>query len=107
MTRQAKSASEKRNTRSEYIFRLYITGASPNSLRAISNTRSICDQCFTRNYDLEIIDVYKEPLLAAEENIIALPLLIRKFPLPEKRWIGDMSDQGRVLQSIRLENPDS
>jgi circadian clock protein KaiB len=89
-----------------YIFRLYVTGASPNSLRAIANTRDICEEHFNENYELEIIDVHQQPSVAKQENIIALPLLIKKHPLPEKRLIGDMSDVGRVLKSIGISNGD-
>ena len=87
-----------------YVFRLYVTGASPNSLRAIANTRDLCEQHFNENYELEIIDVHQQPSVARQENIIALPLLIRKHPLPEKRLIGDMSDMERVLKSIGVSN---
>ena len=87
-----------------YVFRLYVTGASPNSLRAIANTKNICEEYFNENYELEIIDVHQQPSVAKEENIIALPLLIKKHPLPEKRLIGDMSDIRRVLKSIGVSN---
>ena len=87
-----------------YIFRLYVTGASPNSLRAIANTRELCEEHFSENYELEIIDVHQQPSVARQENIIALPLLIKKHPLPEKRLIGDMSDMERVLKSIGVTN---
>ena len=87
-----------------YIFRLYGTGASPNSLRAIANTRDLCEEHFSENYELEIIDVHQQPSVARQENIIALPLLIKKHPLPEKRLIGDMSDMERVLKSIGVSN---
>ena len=87
-----------------YVFRLYVTGASPNSLRAIANTRDLCEEHFNDNYELEIIDVHQQPSVARQENIIALPLLIKKHPLPEKRLIGDMSDIARVLKSIGVSN---
>ena len=87
-----------------YIFRLYVTGASPNSLRAIANTRELCEEHFNKNYELEIIDVHQQPSVARQENIIALPLLIKKYPLPEKRLIGDMSDMERILKSIGVSN---
>ena len=90
-----------------YVFRLFVTGASPNSLRAIANTKNICEKHLKENYDLEIIDVYQQPVVASKENIIALPLLIKKYPLPEKRFIGDMSDIERVLKSIGLSNRDT
>jgi circadian clock protein KaiB len=89
-----------------YVFRLYVTGASPNSLRAITNTKNIFEEYLNKNYELEIIDVHQQPLVARDENIIALPLLIKKHPLPEKRLIGDMSDMQRVLKSIGVSNGD-
>ena len=87
-----------------YVLRLYVTGASPNSLRAIANTKNMCEEYLNKNYELEIIDVHQQPLVAKEENIIALPLLIKKHPLPEKRLIGDMADVQRVLKSIGVSN---
>jgi len=100
------TAGKNRSDNDVYVFRLFVTGASPNSLRAIANTKNICEEHLKENYDLEIIDVYQQPVIAKKENIIALPLLIKKFPLPEKRLIGDMSDIERVLKSIGLSNRD-
>ena len=88
----------------QYVFRLYVTGASPNSLRAIANTKNLCEEYIKEEYDLQVIDVYQQPNVAREENIIALPMLIKKHPLPEKRLIGDMSDLERVLKGIGLPN---
>ena len=64
----------------------------------------MCEEYLNENYELEIIDVHQQPLVAKEENIIALPLLIKKHPLPEKRLIGDMADTTRVLKSIGVSN---
>src|SRR4030095_1242350 len=89
-----------------YIFRLFVTGASPNSLRAIANTRDLCEEYFNENYELGIIDVHQQPSVAQKENIIALPLLIKKHPWPEKRLIGYMSNMERVLKSFGLSNID-
>jgi circadian clock protein KaiB len=97
----------KKRKNDQYIFRLYVTGASPNSLRAIANTKSFCDEFIKDGYELEVIDVYQNPVIAKEENIIALPLLIKKYPLPEKRLIGDMSDMERVKKGIGITNTDS
>ena len=88
----------------QYVFRLYVTGASPNSLRAIANSKSIFEKYLSENYELEIIDVHQQPLIAKEDNIVALPLLIKKYPLSEKRLIGDMSDMEKVLRSIGISN---
>lgn len=86
----------------EFILRLFVTGASANSVRAISNLKQICDTHLKGNYSLEIIDIYQQKKLAEIEQIIALPLLIKKLPLPERRLIGDMSDTGKVLRGLGL-----
>ena len=86
-----------------YELRLFITGASPNSVRAITNLKSICEEYFPGSYKLEIIDIYQQPLLAKNEQIIALPMLIKSAPLPGRRLIGDMSDTAKVLRGLGLE----
>ena len=85
-----------------FILRLFVTGASPNSTRAIANTKEICEKYLKDKYELEIIDVYQQPTIAETEQIIALPLLIKKSPSPERRLIGDMSDTQRVLRGLGL-----
>lgn len=87
-----------------YKLKLFVTGASPNSLRAITNTKSFCEHYLKNHYQLEIVDVYQQPLIAQTEQIVALPMLIKKFPLPEKRLIGDMSDTEKVIKGLGLEN---
>lgn len=89
-----------------YFLRLFVTGASPNSTRAISNIKTICEQSLGNKYELEIIDIYQQPLMAETEQIVALPLLIKKFPLPERRLIGDLSDTKKVLKGLGLINPE-
>lgn len=89
-----------------FFLRLYITGASPNSTKAISNIRTICERKLGSKYKLEIIDVYQQPLMAEIEQIVALPLLIKKFPLPERRLIGDLSDTNKVLEGLGILNSD-
>ena len=86
------------------IFRLYITGASPNSSRAITNLKNIFERYLGNQYELNIIDVYQQPQIASKIDIIALPLLVRKMPLPERRLTGDMSDRDKVLKSLGLSN---
>jgi len=85
-----------------YKLRLFVTGATPNSTRAISNLKTVCEKYLKGNYELEIIDTYQKPLAAISEQIIALPLLIKKSPLPERRLIGDMSDTDKVLKGLSL-----
>ncbi|NHA03015.1 circadian clock protein KaiB [Mucilaginibacter sp. HC2] len=86
-----------------YHLRLFVTGASPNSSRAITNLKDICETHLKGNYDLEIVDVYQQPLIVEYEQIIALPMLIKKAPGMERRLIGDMSNTGKVLKGLGLQ----
>lgn len=86
----------------EYVLRLYITGATPNSIRALTNIKELCEAHLQERYHLEIIDVYQQAEIAEKEQLIALPLLIKKLPLPEKRLIGDLSDTEKVLKVLGL-----
>ena len=83
-----------------YELKLFITGATPNSVRAVANIKHICEKYFPKKYTLEVIDVYQQPLLAKNEQIIALPMLIKYTPLPIKRLVGDMSDSQKVLRGL-------
>jgi circadian clock protein KaiB len=87
----------------EFVLHLFITGASPNSVRAINNVKQLCEEHMAGRYDLHIIDVYQQPSIAEKEQIIALPLMIRKFPLPERRLIGDMSETTKILKTLGIE----
>ena len=91
-------AIRKRN----YILRLFITGTTPNSVRASINIHAICKQYLEGRYELEIIDIYQQPELALTEDIIAVPLLIKKSPLPKQRMIGDLSNIEKVLTLLGL-----
>jgi circadian clock protein KaiB len=88
--------------KAEYMLRLFITGATPNSIRAVTNLKQICEEHLKGRYSLEIIDVYQQGAMAEQEQLIALPLLIRKEPLPEKRMIGDLSNTEKVLKGLGL-----
>jgi circadian clock protein KaiB len=88
--------------RDKYILRLYITGITSRSVLAISNLKKICEEYLEGKYELEVIDLYKNPLLAKEEQIIAAPTLIKKLPLPFRRIIGDMSNEEKVLMGLDL-----
>jgi circadian clock protein KaiB len=85
-----------------YVLRLFVTGKLPNSARAVVNIKAICEQYLKDRYELEIIDIYQQPALALTEDIIAIPVLIKKFPLPEESLIGDMSDIENVLKGLNL-----
>jgi circadian clock protein KaiB len=85
-----------------YVLRLYVTGMTPRSARAINNLRAICDQYLAGRYDLEVIDIYQQPVLTKGEQIVAAPTLIKKLPLPVCRIIGDMSNRDSVLLGLDL-----
>jgi circadian clock protein KaiB len=84
----------------KYVLRLYVTGTTPKSVRAIKNIRKICDEHLKGAYDLEVIDIYQQPVLAKGEQIIAVPTLLKKLPLPLRRFIGDMSDTEQILLGL-------
>jgi circadian clock protein KaiB len=88
----------------EYVLRLYVTGATPNSLRAITNIKSICERHLAGRYSLEIIDVYKDQERVAQEQIIALPMLIKLHPFPHRKLIGDLSHTKKVLEVLSIKN---
>jgi circadian clock protein KaiB len=87
----------------KYIFRLFVSGILPNSRRAVTNIKAICEQYLRGRYELEIVDIYQQPALAVAEGIVAVPVLIKKFPLPEERMIGDLSDVKMVLEGASIE----
>jgi circadian clock protein KaiB len=86
----------------EFVLRLFITGATPNSIRAVTNIRRICDEHLKGRFSLEIVDVYQQQTIAEQEQLIALPLLIKKYPAPQRRIIGDLSDTQKVLKGLGL-----
>jgi circadian clock protein KaiB len=86
----------------QFVLRLYVTGMTPRSTRAISAVRSICEEFLSGRYELEIIDVYQQPNLIRDEQIFATPTLVKKGPEPERRLIGDMSNRARVLSGLGL-----
>jgi circadian clock protein KaiB len=86
----------------QFVLRLYVTGMTPRSTRAIRAIRAICEELLRGRFDLEIIDVYQQPALIRDEQIIATPTLVKKGPTPERRMIGDMTDRARVLAGLGL-----
>ena len=85
-----------------YVLRLYVTGSTPRSTRAISNIRKICEEYLEGRYDLEVVDISQHPALAEGEQIIAAPTLIKRLPLPLRRFIGDMSQTDHILLGLDL-----
>jgi len=96
-----------RRDRAKYVLRLYVTGMTPRSTRAIANVRKLCEKYLEGCYELDVIDIYQQPTLAKGEQIIATPTLIKKVPLPLRKLIGDMSDRERFLVGIDLKPKNS
>jgi circadian clock protein KaiB len=88
-----------------YQFLLYVTGTSPRSARAIVNVRRICEQHLHDRYELKVIDIAGQPALARSQQLIAAPTLVKQRPLPERRFIGDMSRSERLVAALDLASP--
>jgi circadian clock protein KaiB len=86
-----------------YVLRLYVTGSTPRSVAAISNIHKFCEEHLKGRYDLEVIDIYQQPVLAQGEQIIAAPTLIKKLPFPLRKVVGDLSNEDRVLVGLDLQ----
>ena len=86
----------------DFVLRLYVTGTTPQSTRAIANLKRVCDLHLRGRYHLTVIDIYQQPHLAKNEQIIATPTLLKQLPLPVRRLIGDMTDEKRLLLGLDL-----
>lgn len=96
------SSSEAVSPDEVWHLRLYVAGASPRSLRAFANLRQMCEENLAGRYEIEIIDLEKSPSLARDDDIVAIPTLIRSLPAPMRRIVGDLSDTQRVLLSLEV-----
>jgi circadian clock protein KaiB len=90
------------NHQEHYVLRLYVTGSTPRSLAAITNIRRLCEEYLKGHYDLEVIDIYQQPVLAKGEQIIAAPTLIKKLPFPLRKVVGDLSNEESVLMGLDI-----
>jgi circadian clock protein KaiB len=90
------------STENNWNLRLYVAGQTPKSLKAFSNLKSICEEYLAGKYSIEVIDLLKNPQLAKEDQIIAIPTLVRKLPEPLKRIIGDLVNTERVLVGLDI-----
>ena len=86
----------------KYVLRLYVSGSTSKSARAVENIKRVCEQHLKNRYDLEVIDVYQQAHLARDEQIVAVPTLIKRFPPPLRKLIGDMSNLKKVLFGLDL-----
>ena len=87
----------------KYALRLYVSGSTSKSALAVKNIKRICEQNLKNRYELEVIDIYQQPNLARDEQIVAVPTLIKRSPLPQRRLIGDLSNQKKVLVGLDLD----
>lgn len=87
--------------RARYILRLYVTGSSARSLKAVQNLQKICEEHLP-DYDLEVIDIYENPAAAREEQIIAAPTLVKKLPTPLRKFVGDLSNTQKILVGLDI-----
>jgi circadian clock protein KaiB len=87
---------------SRYLLRLYVTGTTPASAKAIERVQSICEEHLRGRYDLEVVDIYQLPALAKDEQIVATPTLIKVLPAPLRRFIGDLSRVENILFGMDL-----
>ena len=88
--------------RARYILRLYVTGSTGRSLRAVYNLKKICEEHLPDDYELEVIDIYKDPEAAREAQIVAAPTLVRKLPRPIRKFVGDLSNTQKVLIGLDI-----
>lgn len=87
-----------------YLLKLYVTGQTPRSRRAIENLRRICDEELRGQYEMHVIDVLDRPQLAEDEKILATPTVVKELPMPMRRIIGDLSDADKVLLGLDLQS---
>ena len=97
-----KTETNNQKPKQKYIFRLFVTGQTPRSMKSIENLKRVCERYLKGRYELEVIDIYQQPGLASENQIIAAPTLIKKLPLPLRRLVGDFSDHDRVVVGLDL-----
>ena len=88
--------------RETWELRLYVTGRSPSSLRAIENLRLACEQYLAGQHHIEVVDLLENPRLVADDQILAAPTLVRKNPPPIRKIVGDLSDTGQLLAGLQL-----
>jgi circadian clock protein KaiB len=91
----------------KYVLRLYVSGSTLKSALAVENIKRICEQYLKNRYDLKVIDIYQQPNLARDKQIVAVPTLIKRLPPPLRRLVGDMSNLKKVLFGLDLGRQES
>lgn len=90
------------DSKDRFVLRLYVSGLSARSCRAMENIRHLCDEHLSGRHELQIIDIYQQPELAKEQQLIAAPTLVKKLPLPLRKVVGDMQDSARILMMLGI-----
>jgi circadian clock protein KaiB len=101
-TKRPRRAAAKGDQHGKYVLRLFVAGATTRSAQALEAVKDLCEQYLPGRYTLEVIDVYQQPIVAKEGQIIATPTLVKEFPEPLRRLVGSMSDRERVLVGLDI-----
>ncbi|KMQ49519.1 circadian clock protein KaiB [Chitinispirillum alkaliphilum] len=102
----AKEESSEEKPKKQWWLKLYVAGQTPRSLAAFKNLKKLCDEYLEGEYDIEVIDLLKNPQLAQGDQIVAIPTLVRNLPAPMKKIIGDLSNYDRVLVGLDIKERD-
>lgn len=89
--------------KSRFKLRLYVTGITPRSLESIEQVRKLCEQHLKGRYELEVVDLYKEPMAARNDQVLAAPTLVKLLPLPIRKFVGDMTREEKILAGLDIE----
>lgn len=89
-------------TEGKLVLQLYVSGMTPKSMEAIENIKRLCDEYLNDAFELDIIDIYKNPEMASEQHIVFSPSLIKRLPLPRKTLIGTLADRGKVIKALGI-----
>ena len=102
MNPKKETAKETQKASDIWELRLYVAGQTPNSMKAFANLKKICEEHLKGKYTIEVVDLLKNPQLAAGDQILAIPTLVRKLPEPIRKIIGDLSNTERVLVGLDI-----
>lgn len=101
-TEEFEEALKQRNKK-KYVLRLFVTGITPRSLEAIEKVRQLCEENMPGRYDLEVVDLYKQPQAAQKDQVFAAPTLVKLLPLPVRKIVGNMKEKEKLLAGLDIE----
>lgn len=99
----ARKRTNHKSKAERYLLRLYVAGQTPRCVRALTNLKQICDEHLAGQYEIELVDLLENPRLAAGDQILAIPTLVRRLPPPVRKIIGDLSNKEKVLVGLAIE----